>query len=88
MKTIEEYEQKVLYKLWRNKCFGRGHMLIDNLVKGFSNSEVGYVHNALDQLLQRNWVVKKPTKHGTTVYINLNYRHDIEQGLRRRYSYL
>ncbi len=25
----------ILYKLWRNRCFGKGHMLIDNVLRGF-----------------------------------------------------
>ncbi|DAC71893.1 MAG TPA: hypothetical protein DSN98_08000 [Thermoplasmata archaeon] len=88
MKGTEEFEHKVLYKLWRNTCFGRGHMLIDNLVNGFPNGEANDVHNAIDQLSHRNWIVKKPTKHGTAVYINTNYRHKIEQELKRRYPYI
>jgi len=63
-------------------------MLLDHLVKGFPHSEVAGVREALDRLLQRNWVIQKPTRHGTAVYINLRYKQEIEQGLRRHFPYL
>ncbi|KAA0004635.1 MAG: hypothetical protein FE039_03010, partial [Thermoplasmata archaeon] len=64
----------ILYKLWRNRCFGKGHMLIDNLLKGFPSHTIKDVKNDLDDLISRNIVVKKPTGHGYAVYINLEYK--------------
>jgi len=34
--TIDELG--ILYKLWRNRCFGKGHILINNLIDGFPSS--------------------------------------------------
>ncbi len=35
MVTFTNDELGILYKLWRNRCFGKGHMLVDNLIDGF-----------------------------------------------------
>ena len=78
----------LLFKLWRKKCFGKGHMLIDNLVGGFGKQKKGQMRDEVEELLRKNILILKPTTHGHSVYINLDYRKIIEKALKTNYSFL
>jgi hypothetical protein len=88
MNTISAEELSILYKLWRHRCFGKGHMLLDNLIDGFPTNAQPIIQKATETLIRNGCLVKKPTKHGYAVYINLNYRLFIEQELRKKYPFL
>jgi hypothetical protein len=88
MNTISTEELSILYKLWRHRCFGKGHMLLDNLIDGFPTNTQHIIQKATETLIRNGYLVKKSTKHGYAVYINLHYRTFIEQELRKKYPFL
>jgi len=81
-------ELGILYKLWRNRCFGKGHMLIDNLIDGFPTRDQDNIAGSAKELIRKGFLVRKPSKHGQAVYINLNMRKQIESELKKKYSFL
>ena len=62
-------------------------MLIDNLVGGFPSHITGQMKEDVDILIQKNILIPKPTKHGRAVFINLDYKRQIERALRRNFSF-
>ena len=88
MLVLSETQLRICFKLWRGGCFGHGHLLIDNLIGGFPAHLQSEAKGALDQLIRKKIVRSKPTSHGYAVYINLEYRKDIENELRKKYSFL
>jgi hypothetical protein len=81
-------ELSILYKLWRHRCFGKGHLLVDTVVDGFPTNTQHTIKIAIRSLIQNGYLVKKPTKHGYALFINLQWRKIIEQELRKKYSFL
>ena len=81
-------ELGILYKLWRNRCFGKGHMLIDNLIDGFPTENQDKVARSVKELIRKGFLVRKSSKHGKSVYINLNMRKQIENELKKKYPFL
>ena len=87
MTQFTDVDRSIFYKLWRNRCFGKGHMLIDNLVDGFPNNIQGEIKAAVDELIRRGYLIRKPTKHGYAVYLNLKNKTIIEREIRKKYSF-
>ena len=81
-------EINLIHKLWIHTCFGKGHMLIDNLVKGFPSHLKGQIKDDVDNLIRRNILIKKPTRHGYSVYINVEHRLMIERELKKYFNLL
>jgi len=81
-------EINLIHKLWIHTCFGKGHMLIDNLVKGFPSHLKGQMKDDVDNLVRRNILIKKPIKHGYAVYINVEHRLMIERELKKYFNLL
>lgn len=88
MQVFNAEQLDLLFKLWRRTCFGRGHMLIDNLVGGFGSHRKGQMRGEVDDLLRRNILILKSTTHGHAVYINLDYRMEIEKALKKKHPFL
>jgi len=61
-------------------------MLIDNLVKGYPSYLKGKMKDDVDNLLRKNILVKKPTRHGYAVYINVEHRLMIERELKKHFN--
>jgi hypothetical protein len=61
-------------------------MLIDNLVKGYPSHLKGQMKDDVDNLVRKNILVKKPTRHGYAVYINVEHRLMIEHLLRQHFK--
>ena len=81
-------ELGILYKLWRNRCFGKGHMLEDNLIDGFPTNIQDKITEAVNDLKRKGFLVRKSSKHGKAVYINPNIRKQIERELKKKYPFL
>ena len=81
-------ELGILYKLWRNRCFGKGHMLIDNLIDGFPTKTQDSITRSVKELTRKGFLVRKPSKHGQAVYINLKMRKQNESELKKKYPFL
>jgi len=86
--NFTDLQVDLLFKLWRNRCFGKGHMLIDNLVGGFPSHIKGQMQGELDELIKKNVVIKKPSKHGKAVYINYEFKDKISSALKKKYPFL
>jgi len=78
----------ILYKLWRNKCFGKGHMLIDNVLRGFPKDKKDKFGEAVDGLIKTGYLIQKTTKHGYAVYIDPKLRVEIRKILEKHYDFL
>lgn len=63
-------------------------MLIDNLVGGFPSHIKGQMQGELDELIKKNVVIKKLSKHGKAVYINYEYKDIISSALKKKYPFL
>ena len=85
---ISSIQVDLLFKLWRNRCFGKGHMLIDNLIGGFPSHIKGTMQTELNDLIKNNYIIKKPTKHGHAVYINYEYKDKIAASIKKKYPFL
>jgi len=88
MGKFSDNELAILYKLWRNRCFGKGHMLIDNLIDGFPTGIQNDISGLVKELIRKGILVRKSSKHGHAVYINLNKRKQIENELKKKYTFL
>jgi hypothetical protein len=88
MCPFTDEELSIFYKLWRNRCFGKGHILIDNVVDGFPTNIQKQMGQSVNNLIRKGYLGRKPTKHGQAVYINLSYRNQIEKELKKKYSFL
>jgi hypothetical protein len=85
MTNFTREEINLIHKLWIHTCFGKGHMLIDNLVKGYPSHLKGQMKDDVNNLLRKNILVKKPTRHGCAVYskcrIQINARKGVKETL-------
>lgn len=63
-------------------------MLTDNLVGGFPSHIKGQMQGELDELIKKNIIIKKPSKHGKAVYINYKYKDKIESALKKKFPFL
>ncbi len=81
-------ELALLYKLWRNRCFGKGHMLIDNLIDGFPTNIQDKITEAVKELKSKGFLVRKSSKYGQAIYINPHMRKQIETELKKKYPFL
>jgi hypothetical protein len=88
MGNFSHEEINLIHKLWIHTCFGKGHMLIDNLIKGFPSHLKGQLKDDVDNLIRRNILVKKPTRHGYAVYINVEHRYMLERELKKHFTIL
>ncbi len=85
---IKSIKLDILYKLWRNRCFGRGHMLIDNVLRGFPRDKINEFRDALDELVKDGILIIKKTRHGDAVFINPIKRVLIRDLLKEYYDFL
>ena len=63
-------------------------MLIDNLVKGYPSHLKGQMKDDVDNLVRKNILIQKPTRHGYAVYINVEHRLMIERELKKYFNLL
>ena len=88
MVCIDPAKIDILYKLWRNRCFGRGHMLIDNVLKGFPKNRVDEFKEAIKEMVREGTIIVKKTKHGEAIFINPKKRIEIANLLKQYYEFL
>lgn len=86
--SIAPIKLDILYKLWRNRCFGKGHMLIDNVLKGFPKDRRKEFKDAVDDLIKAGVLRIKKTKYGDAVYIDPKQRIKIKDLLEKYYDFL
>jgi len=89
MVNFTELQLDILFKLWRNRCFRRNATLqVDNVVKGAPSHLIGEMRKEIDDLIRKGIVIKIPHRHGDKVFINLEYKFEIERALKKIHSFL
>jgi hypothetical protein len=89
MVTFTERQLDILFKLWRNRCFKRNATLqIDNVVKGAPSHLIGEMRKETDELIRKGVVIKIPHSHGDKVFINPEYKFEIERALKKIHTFL
>ncbi len=89
MVNFTELQLDILFKLWRNRCFRRNATLqIDNVVKGAPSHFIGKMREEMDDLIRKGIVIKIPHRHGDKVFINPEYKFEIERALKKIHSFL
>ena len=66
-----EIRKRIVQKLFRKGCFGKGHILIIRLQKGFPKHFIPYSKKALKDLIKSDIVSVKKTKHGQAACLNM-----------------
>jgi len=89
MVNFTELQLDILFKLWRNRCFRRNATLqIDNVVKGAPSHLIGKMREEMNALIRNGVVIKIPHRHGDKVFINPEYKFEIERALKKIHSFL
>ena len=89
MVNFTELQLDILFKLWRNRCFRRNATLqVDNVVKGAPSHLIGEMRKEIDDLIRKGIVIKIPQRHGDKVFINPEYKLEIERALKKIHSFL
>jgi len=63
-------------------------MLIDNVIDGFPTENQNNISRSVKELIRKGFLVRKSSKHGQAVYINLNMGKQIEIELKKKYPFL
>ncbi len=70
---------RLLYKLWRNKCFRKGHMLEEHLISAVPKSERGAARDVLKEAIKLELIVTYgPTNQGAAYQLNMEKLEEIE----------
>lgn len=88
MRELTRDEASLILKLYRRKRFGAAHILEDNLLHGFPPEKVGGLHETLEALKMEGIVKPKPTKHGPAVFLDSAMSPELDEQLRKHYSWL
>ncbi len=80
----DEYiEATLLRKLFKKRCFGKGHMSESNLPKGFPSHLRKRVLGIADKLLREGLLQKHPTHHEMQWNINVNRMDETRSRVRK-----
>lgn len=82
VRELTALEARLCAKLYRARCFGKGHKLISTILQSVPTHAQGEAGDALEELVRDGLVVKHPTKDGMSVFINPKYRLDVWERLR------
>jgi hypothetical protein len=82
VRELDEWEAALCFTLYRQRCFGKGHMLIDNLVDGFPRHARGDVKAAVARLRRDGIVGVKATRRGKAVFIPARERLHVYEKIR------
>ena len=84
-----ELQLDILFKLWRNRCFRRNATLqVDNVAKGAPSHLIGKIREEIEDLIRKGVVIKIPHRHGNKVFINPEYKFEIERELKKIHPFL
>lgn len=82
LRALTPLEARLCAKLYRERCFGKGHKLVSTVLQGVPTHAQGEASEALDQLVRDGIVVKHPTKNGMSVFLNPKRRLEVWERLR------
>ncbi len=66
-------EYLIIYKMYSASYIGGRHTSEDNIPKGFPKHMRGEVKKALESLIKKGVIIRKPTSYGNQVMINPRY---------------
>lgn len=79
----EEYgkiRRNIVRKLYINKCFHKGHLLVERLQSGIPIHLTGFVKDVLKDLIKEEIVLfYGKTKYGDAYQLNINKLEEIEK---------
>ena len=81
MRPLRRDELRILKVLYRARCFGKGHLLEDNLLRHFPSNMVGDARDAVETLKREGIVVVHKTAHGVSVFIDASLRLEVYAAL-------
>ena len=70
--TPDQLKFKILWKLYHQGCWGKGHIAKRDVCKGLPPHEISSCFGVLDDLVKRKMVLKKKHKHGDPYRYFLN----------------
>jgi hypothetical protein len=75
MLSDEEIKATILFKLYKRGNWGGSHTALDNVKKGFKESELGKgglkrVEKMIRELVRSGLIIPKPTSYGLQVSLN------------------
>lgn len=78
----------ILFKLHRRGNWGASHTSVDNLQKGFKDSDLGKhgakrVGKLARELIRQGWILSHPTSYGLQVSLNPRQSEEIMAFVRR-----
>ncbi|MBU3905190.1 MAG: hypothetical protein KJ906_03515 [Nanoarchaeota archaeon] len=68
--VISKQALDLLYKLYRKKCFKKGHISVTNLLKSYRNNDMLLYKRALNELKQLRLIRMFP--HGSELHVQMN----------------
>ncbi len=73
-------KRNIIKKLYSNKCFQNGHLLLERLQSGIPSHLTGFVIEVLDDLVKAGIVLHYgKTKHGDAYQLNIQKLGEIEK---------
>ena len=77
--NYDRIELAIVKKLFSYGCWGKGHLLVIRLKKGIPKEDIGYIDSVLKELIKRQIVCIKKTKHGIAAFLNKEERKEIDK---------
>ena len=75
MLSDDQIKATILFKLHKRGNWGASHTAIENLQKGFKESDLGKhgtkrIDDIAKDLIRQGWIIPKPTSYGLQVALN------------------
>lgn len=91
MISDDEIKAALMFKLHKRGNWGASHTALDNLKKGWKESELGRrglkrVEQMARELMRQGAIIPKPTSYGTQVSLNPRQAEAIMELMRRFFS--
>jgi len=89
MITDEQILARLLYKLLNNRCFRKGHMLIERVISGVPKSERGRAKSILKSAVRKSWIIiYGNTSHGVAYQLNIELLDAIVEFINTHYRHV
>lgn len=84
-RLAEDVRETLVYKLWRDKCWGAGHHGYSNLTrKGFPSHVRGkFVEHVLDSLIKDRIIISRPSGHDYQCFLNREKLAEIDSIIKK-----
>lgn len=84
--AVNHVQKTVLERMFRDTIIGGKHTAVENLKKGFPKHMRGEVEDEVHKLINRGFILPKPTSYGMQVSLNPRMIEEIKKIL--KYDYL